>query len=200
MLTWRLWWINCHTTNQHSPSSLFLFSPLPPEELNTLIYEASGQDISIAVLTQVNLEHFGLPQDFFRHSSHGCELRVSVTQEIMVYLAMYMRSQPALFGDMLRLRIGLIMQVMATELARSLHCSGRRTEHTYTQLWTYTLTTLQSKNEKHLCRRGGIWEFDEPESFWHEEPAASHPQWQRVWGGEEQWVVFLFFLKKKITV
>lgn len=42
----------------------------------------------------------------------------------MVYLAMYVRSQPALFGDMLRLRIGLIMQVMATELARSLHCSG----------------------------------------------------------------------------
>lgn len=47
------------------------------------------------------------------------------TQEIMVYLAMYMRSQPSLFGDMLRLRIGLIMQVMATELARSLHCSGK---------------------------------------------------------------------------
>uniref|UniRef100_A0A8B9KHW4 Phosphorylase b kinase regulatory subunit n=1 Tax=Astyanax mexicanus TaxID=7994 RepID=A0A8B9KHW4_ASTMX len=43
---------------------------------------------------------------------------------IMVYLAMYVRSQPSLFGDMLRLRIGLIMQVMATELARSLHCSG----------------------------------------------------------------------------
>ncbi len=42
----------------------------------------------------------------------------------MVYLAMYVRSQPSLFGDMLRLRIGLIMQVMATELARSLHCSG----------------------------------------------------------------------------
>lgn len=52
----------------------------------------------------------------------------------MVYLAMYVRSQPALFGDMLRLRIGLIMQVMATELARSLHCSGRKTQHTYTQL------------------------------------------------------------------
>lgn len=46
----------------------------------------------------------------------------------MVYLAMYVRSQPALFGDMLRLRIGLIMQVMATELARSLHCSGRKTQ------------------------------------------------------------------------
>lgn len=48
----------------------------------------------------------------------------------MVYLAMYMRSQPSLFGDMLRLRIGLIMQVMATELARSLHCSGEKVEGT----------------------------------------------------------------------
>ncbi|XP_046886800.1 phosphorylase b kinase regulatory subunit alpha, liver isoform isoform X2 [Hypomesus transpacificus] len=78
------------------PREKVITTPLPPEELNRLIYEASGQDISIAVLTQ----------------------------EIMVYLAMYVRSQPALFGDMLRLRIGLIMQVMATELARSLHCSG----------------------------------------------------------------------------
>lgn len=78
------------------PREKVITAPLPPEELNKLIYEASGQDISIAVLTQ----------------------------EIMVYLAMYVRSQPSLFGDMLRLRIGLIMQVMATELARSLHCSG----------------------------------------------------------------------------
>uniref|UniRef100_A0A8C7N3Y6 Phosphorylase b kinase regulatory subunit n=1 Tax=Oncorhynchus kisutch TaxID=8019 RepID=A0A8C7N3Y6_ONCKI len=81
------------------PREKVISAPLPPEELNSLIYEASGQDISIAVLAQ-----------------HG--------KEIMVYLAMYVRSQPALFGDMLRLRIGLIMQVMATELARSLHCSG----------------------------------------------------------------------------
>ncbi|XP_046713387.1 phosphorylase b kinase regulatory subunit alpha, liver isoform isoform X3 [Silurus meridionalis] len=78
------------------PREKVITVPLPPEELNKLIYEASGQDISIAVLTQ----------------------------EIMVYLAMYVRSQPNLFGDMLRLRIGLIMQVMATELARSLQCSG----------------------------------------------------------------------------
>ncbi|XP_033867540.2 phosphorylase b kinase regulatory subunit alpha, liver isoform isoform X1 [Acipenser ruthenus] len=78
------------------PREKVIAAPLPPEQLNNLIYEASGQDISIAVLTQ----------------------------EIMVYLAMYVRSQPSLFGDMLRLRIGLIIQVMATELTRSLHCSG----------------------------------------------------------------------------
>ncbi|CAB1345581.1 unnamed protein product [Coregonus sp. 'balchen'] len=44
--------------------------------------------------------------------------------EIMVYLAMNMRTQPSLFSEMFRLRIGLIIQVMATELAQSLNCSG----------------------------------------------------------------------------
>ncbi|XP_042313110.1 phosphorylase b kinase regulatory subunit alpha, liver isoform isoform X5 [Sceloporus undulatus] len=79
------------------PREKTIIAPLPPEELTKLIYEASGHDISIAVLTQ----------------------------EIMVYLAMYVRSQPSLFAEMLRLRIGLIIQVMATELARSLNCSVR---------------------------------------------------------------------------
>lgn len=48
----------------------------------------------------------------------------TLTQEIMVYLAMYMRTQPGLFAEMFRLRIGLIIQVMATELAHSLRCSA----------------------------------------------------------------------------
>ncbi|XP_029313408.1 phosphorylase b kinase regulatory subunit alpha, liver isoform isoform X4 [Cottoperca gobio] len=96
------------------PRERVITVPLPPEELNTLIYEASGQDISIAVLTQ----------------------------EIMVYLAMYVRSQPALFGDMLRLRIGLIMQVMATELARSLHCSGEEASESLMSLSPFDMKSL----------------------------------------------------------
>ncbi|XP_036952124.1 phosphorylase b kinase regulatory subunit alpha, liver isoform isoform X2 [Acanthopagrus latus] len=96
------------------PRERVITVPLPPEELNTLIYEASGQDISIAVLTQ----------------------------EIMVYLAMYVRSQPALFGDMLRLRIGLIMQVMATELARSLHCSGEEASESLMSLSPFGMKSL----------------------------------------------------------
>ncbi|XP_071389691.1 phosphorylase b kinase regulatory subunit alpha, liver isoform isoform X1 [Centroberyx affinis] len=96
------------------PRERVITTPLPPEELNTLIYEASGQDISIAVLTQ----------------------------EIMVYLAMYVRSQPALFGDMLRLRIGLIMQVMATELARSLHCSGEEASESLMSLSPFDMKNL----------------------------------------------------------
>ncbi|KAM9409085.1 phosphorylase b kinase regulatory subunit alpha, liver isoform 3-T3 [Pholidichthys leucotaenia] len=96
------------------PRERVITVPLPPEELNTLIYEASGQDISVAVLTQ----------------------------EIMVYLAMYVRSQPALFGDMLRLRIGLIMQVMATELARSLHCSGEEASESLMSLSPFGMKNL----------------------------------------------------------
>ena len=46
----------------HSVSVLLLFPrPLPPEELTKLIYEASGQDISIAVLTQVSGPSLGTP-------------------------------------------------------------------------------------------------------------------------------------------
>ncbi|XP_077447544.1 phosphorylase b kinase regulatory subunit alpha, liver isoform isoform X4 [Stigmatopora argus] len=96
------------------PRERVIAAPLPPEELNALIFEASGQDISVAVLTQ----------------------------EIMVYLAMYVRSQPALFGDMLRLRIGLIMQVMATELARSLRCSGEEASESLMSLSPFGMKNL----------------------------------------------------------
>ncbi|XP_067579496.1 phosphorylase b kinase regulatory subunit alpha, liver isoform isoform X2 [Pseudorca crassidens] len=88
--------------------------PLPPEELTELIYEASGQDISIAVLTQ----------------------------EIVVYLAMYVRAQPSLFVEMLRLRIGLIIQVMATELARSLNCSGEEASESLMNLSPFDMKNL----------------------------------------------------------
>jgi len=37
---------------------------------------------------------------------------------------MFVRTEPRLFSEMLRLRVGLILQVMTSELARALHCSG----------------------------------------------------------------------------
>ncbi|XP_063102157.1 phosphorylase b kinase regulatory subunit alpha, skeletal muscle isoform isoform X4 [Cavia porcellus] len=76
------------------PREKTISAPLPYETLTQLIDEACEGDISISILTQ----------------------------EIMVYLAMYMRTQPGLFAEMFRLRIGLIIQVMATELAQSLQC------------------------------------------------------------------------------
>ncbi|KAL0969970.1 hypothetical protein UPYG_G00235410 [Umbra pygmaea] len=78
------------------PREKTITAPIPPDQLAKLIDEASENNITIAILTQ----------------------------EIMVYLAMNMRTQPNLFSEMFRLRIGLIIQVMATELAQSLNCSG----------------------------------------------------------------------------
>ncbi|XP_062372219.1 phosphorylase b kinase regulatory subunit alpha, skeletal muscle isoform isoform X2 [Sardina pilchardus] len=78
------------------PREKTISAPMPPDELVKLIDKASESNITVAILTQ----------------------------EIMVYLAMTMRTQPNLFSEMFRLRIGLIIQVMATELAQSLHCTG----------------------------------------------------------------------------
>ncbi|XP_071315550.1 phosphorylase b kinase regulatory subunit alpha, skeletal muscle isoform isoform X4 [Trachinotus anak] len=78
------------------PREKTITAPIPPDQLAVLIDEASDGNISVAILTQ----------------------------EIMVYLAMSIRTQPSLFSEMFRLRIGLIIQVMATELAQSLNCSG----------------------------------------------------------------------------
>ena len=70
---------------------------MPPDKLADLIFEACGDDVSAA----------------------------SLTQEVLVYLAMFIRTEPKLFNEMLRLRVGLIIQVMASEMARTLSCSGR---------------------------------------------------------------------------
>ncbi|XP_062514475.1 phosphorylase b kinase regulatory subunit alpha, liver isoform-like [Corticium candelabrum] len=70
--------------------------PLPPEELKSIIYGTYGEDVSTAVLTQ----------------------------EILLYLAMFMRTTPSMFLEMLTLRIGLIIHVMTAELGRSLTCKG----------------------------------------------------------------------------
>ncbi|XP_056396205.1 phosphorylase b kinase regulatory subunit alpha, skeletal muscle isoform isoform X2 [Hyla sarda] len=78
------------------PREKTITAPLPYDKLIALIEDASEQNMSISILTQ----------------------------EIMVYLAMYMRTQPLLFAEMFRLRIGLIIQVMATELSQSLQCSA----------------------------------------------------------------------------
>uniref|UniRef100_A0A0A1X8Y1 Phosphorylase b kinase regulatory subunit n=1 Tax=Zeugodacus cucurbitae TaxID=28588 RepID=A0A0A1X8Y1_ZEUCU len=71
-------------------------APLPEIELRQLIHDTYGDDESTAMLTQ----------------------------ELMVYLAMFIRTEPQLFHEMLRLRVGLIIQVMAKELSRTLNCDG----------------------------------------------------------------------------
>lgn len=71
-------------------------APLPASELRVLIHNAYGADESTAMLTQ----------------------------ELLVYLAMFIRTEPSLFHEMLRLRVGLIIQVMASELARTIKCEA----------------------------------------------------------------------------
>lgn len=135
----------------HSVSVLLLFPrPLPPEELTKLIYEASGQDISIAVLTQVSGPSLGSSGISAATQTLKSRLLMCLCQEIVVYLAMYVRAQPSLFVEMLRLRIGLIIQVMATELARSLNCSGgilKGGSH-----------CLSPPNSSFSCHQSCIWE------------------------------------------
>jgi len=47
-----------------------------------------------------------------------------LTKELILYLAMFVRTEPTLFNEMLRLRVGLIIRVMASELSRSIKCEG----------------------------------------------------------------------------
>lgn len=70
--------------------------PIPSKELREIINKAHGGDQSTAMLTQ----------------------------ELLVFLAMFIRTEPQLFTEMLRLRVGLIIQVMVSELGRALKCSG----------------------------------------------------------------------------
>ncbi|KAK0064640.1 phosphorylase b kinase regulatory subunit alpha liver isoform-like isoform X1 [Biomphalaria pfeifferi] len=89
-------------------------SPLPPDELAAIIYEACGEDHSTA----------------------------SLTQEILVYFAMFIRTEPQLFDEMLRLRVGLIIQVMASELSRTLQCSGEEASDHLLNLSPFEMKTL----------------------------------------------------------
>jgi phosphorylase kinase alpha/beta subunit len=62
--------------------------PLPENELRQIIHQAYGDDESTAMLTQ----------------------------ELLVYLAMFIRTEPHLFLEMLRLRVGLIIQVLVNRI------------------------------------------------------------------------------------
>ncbi len=62
---------------------------------------------------------------------------VALTQEIIVYLGMFIRSEPELFRDMLRLRVGLIRNVMVSELSRTMSCSGICPSTVYTHALHY---------------------------------------------------------------
>lgn len=94
---------------------------LPDVELRQMIHQAYGDDQSSSMLTQ----------------------------ELIIYLAMFIRTEPQLFSEMLRLRVGLIIQVMAAELSRSLSCTGEEaSEH------LLNLSPFEMKNLLHHILSG----------------------------------------------
>ena len=88
--------------------------PLPAKELRQIIDQAHRGDQSTAMLTQ----------------------------ELIIYLSMFIRTEPLLFIEMLRLRVGLIIQVMASELARALKCDGEEASDHLLNLSPYEMKTL----------------------------------------------------------
>lgn len=88
--------------------------PYPPQELKNIIFSVFGEDIGTAV----------------------------VTQELLVYLGVFARVDPALFKEMLRLRVGLIIEVMVAELARSMDCSGEDAADYFMNLSPFEMKTL----------------------------------------------------------
>ncbi|XP_066919156.1 phosphorylase b kinase regulatory subunit alpha, liver isoform-like [Clytia hemisphaerica] len=88
--------------------------PLPPRALKKLIYSSCGCDSSSAVLTQ----------------------------EILTYLAMFVKTHPALFDGMLQIRIGLIMEVMAAEYARTTGLTGEEAADQLMSLTPFQMKSL----------------------------------------------------------
>ncbi len=83
-----------------------------------------------------------------------------LTQELIIYLSMFIRTEPLLFTEMLRLRVGLIIQVMASELARALKCDGEEASDHLLNLSPYEMKTLLHhilSGKEFTIRSGGKW-------------------------------------------
>lgn len=63
-----------------------------------------------------------------------CLFVVGYFQELLTYLAMFVKSEPSLFDEMLQIRVGLIMEVMAAEYARTSGLTGNWVYRTWCTL------------------------------------------------------------------
>ncbi|XP_032511701.2 probable phosphorylase b kinase regulatory subunit alpha isoform X2 [Danaus plexippus] len=138
------------------------------EDLAKAVTDLLVRQKQITVGMPPNNEHTvtaPLPENELRHLIHlslrregrgSCkkaygddESTAMLTQELLVYLAMFIRTEPQLFLEMLRLRVGLIIQVMATELSRTLSCTGEEaSEH------LLNLSPFEMKNLLHHILSG----------------------------------------------
>merc|ERR1719186_2074366 len=95
-------------------------------------------------------------RDLISKASEGDMSAATLTQEVLIYLAMFIRTEPNLFHGMLRLRIGLILQVMASEMSRALGIPGE--EATDKLL---NLSPFETKNLLHHIMSGEEYGIDD---------------------------------------
>ncbi|XP_077547677.1 putative phosphorylase b kinase regulatory subunit alpha [Haemaphysalis longicornis] len=91
-----------------------IMRPLPAKELRKIISDAHPGDQSMAMLTQ----------------------------ELLTYLAMFIQTDPHLFREVVRLRVGLIIQVMASEVARASRCDAQDAVEVLLNLSPYEMQSL----------------------------------------------------------
>jgi phosphorylase kinase alpha/beta subunit len=65
-----------------------------------------------------------------------------VTQELLINLGLFVATEPQLFQGMIRLRIGLIIQVMIGELERTLSCSVEEATDHFLNLSPFEMKTF----------------------------------------------------------
>jgi len=95
-------------------------------------------------------------RDLISKASEGDMSAATLTQEVLIYLAMFIRTEPNLFHGMLRLRVGLILQVMASEMSRTMEISGE--EATDKLL---NLSPFETKNLLHHIMSGEEYGIDD---------------------------------------
>lgn len=95
-------------------SEISIKSPLPLDQIIALIKQAWNKDVSMMMLTQ----------------------------ELLIYLALFISTEPQLFDGMIRVRVGLIIQVMIGELKRTLNCSVEHATDHLLNLSPYEMKAL----------------------------------------------------------
>ncbi|KAH6923000.1 hypothetical protein HPB50_020504 [Hyalomma asiaticum] len=80
-------------------------------------------------------------RNIIRDVHRGDQSMAMLTQEVLAYLATFIQTDPHLFHEMLRLRVGLIIQLMASELSRAV---GNKDEDTSELLFNLSPYETQS--------------------------------------------------------
>lgn len=119
--------------------------PKPPAEIQSLIEVACGDDPAVSVLTQELLVYLGMYRLPFlaihfricRCFSQSCCRRDTPSLSPLIssasaghnvdvpFAAMFIRSEQALFNEMLRVRVGLIIKVMVWQQLRTSRAATR---------------------------------------------------------------------------